>query len=258
MSTADALIPTRTSYGILLCRINETTRKPEVLVVHKRHTYAYIDFINGKYSTKHNRKENIVKMLKLMTYDELLDIYSLNFEQMWYRAWLTVGGSNEYQKKLAKFHSTFLKDDKGRFLRKAIQNIKATGTLYYEFPKGKKNSSKESKLSCAIREVKEETCIDKKHYRILPFYKRYHHFIDMGVRYITIYYIALALPQLQHQQVSPNFLNGEVSEVKWMNYDQLQLVDNDAKALTRIIKPVFKIVKKWNKNRLFAVCPEVE
>ena len=232
MLNHETLIPTRTSYGILLCRLNPENNRPEVLVVHKRHTYAFYDFVNGKYSNKPSKKDNIHKMLKMMTYDELLDIYSLNFEQMWYRAWLTFGNSSEYQKKQLKFYNTYIKSDNGKFLRRTIELTYAIGSLYYEFPKGKKLNSKESKLSCAIREFKEETGIDKRNYRILPYYKRYHHFIDMGVRYITIYYIAIALPILKGNQIVPNFLNSEVSDIKWMNIDQLKIIDNHQKHLT--------------------------
>ena len=42
-------IPTKTSIGIILCRKNVNTGRPEVLLAHKRYTYAFADFVHGKY-----------------------------------------------------------------------------------------------------------------------------------------------------------------------------------------------------------------
>ena len=65
---------TKISIGIIIIRINN--KQPEVLLINKRCTYAFSEFICGNYKTYNNKIEYI---LEQMTTEELLDIWSLNF-----------------------------------------------------------------------------------------------------------------------------------------------------------------------------------
>ena len=110
-------IPIKKSFGVILCKINYITNNPEVLLVHKRYTYAYTTFVYGKYSKpniwpKFNNGY-ILNILSQMTVNELLDIWSLNFEQMWYRISLQNINDELYKKKYNKFYNTFIKFDNG-------------------------------------------------------------------------------------------------------------------------------------------------
>ena len=182
---------TKISIGIIIIRINN--KQPEVLLINKRCTYAFSEFICGNYKTYNNKIEYI---LEQMTTEELLDIWSLNFEQMWYRFCLTVNKQDiYYNKKYSKFQSTFMQDG-GIYLRKLISNTTSKGNLLWEVPKGRKLNNKESDINCAIREVEEETGIKKNQYNFIPNAKRKVSFISCGVKYICIYYIAIAENEL--------------------------------------------------------------
>jgi len=175
---------TKTSIGIILIKQGLLNSPPEVLLVHKRYTYAFNDFINGNYIYLHHndtkiflKKKNPIlsleSLLEQMTTSELLDIMSLNFEQMWYKVCLNFKKDDpHYIKKYNKFYSEFIKFDNGKKLINLIKNTKIRGTLLWEVPKGRKNDNKETDLECAIREVEEETGRTKYYYRIIPNIKK--------------------------------------------------------------------------------------
>lgn len=244
------------SYGIILCKKNEYTGQPEALLVHKRYTYAFSEFIHGHYSGRD--RDKIYILLEMMTPDELLDIWSLNFDQMWYRIWLSYEHTIHYTKKFKKFHNIFIKDDSGVKLRKMIENIKTHGSLYYEFPKGKKivdnidsngnTISYEGDLECAVREFKEETNIDKKYYKIVFGFKKVNTYYQAGVKYIHTYYLALLKKKINNN-FNLNVINGEVLDIKWMNLNNIKLIDSH-KILEKLVKPSFNVMKKYLKNRI--------
>jgi ADP-ribose pyrophosphatase YjhB (NUDIX family) len=245
-------IPIKKSYGIILCKINTLTGKPETLLVHKRYTYAYSNFIHGKY-TKPNiwpkiSTSSIINLLNQMTLEELLDIWSLNFKQMWYRIWLNNCDTELYKKKYIKFYMSFIKDDNGNMLRKSIQQIRNFNTLNWEVPKGRPIDTQEKEISCAIRETKEETGLNKCDYMILPHVKRCVNYISLGTRYICTYYIAIINPSIKYynNSILKDIFNiCEVSETKWFDIDKIRAMDDSKKHLESLIKPAFNLVKKY-------------
>lgn len=246
-------IPTKVSYGIILCRKAENNR-PEVLLAHKRYTYAFADFIHGRYTKHRNGLDatlsGMMYMFDQMTCEELLDIYSLKFDQMWYRVWLNEN-KELYNKKNAKFQSVFMQNDSGESLRRFIMKARSSGVLLWEAPKGRKKSSYESELLCAIREFGEETGVDKGSYKLVPGVKRKVSYVSCGVRYICNYYVALATKFCSAQSalsskptLSKVNTMGEISEVKWFDIEKIRLIDNN-KCLESLIKPAFKSIRQF-------------
>jgi len=249
-------ISVKKSYGILLCKINLITNKPEILLVHKRYTYAYSMFIHGKYSRPNiwpkSSMSFIINLLNQMTLEELLDIWSLDFKQMWYRIWLNNCNTELYKRKYAKYYASFIKQDNGELIRKTIQQIKNYNVLLWEVPKGRPLDSSESDIICAIREVKEETGLTKKDYTILPNVKRYINYISLGTRYICTYYIALINPSIKYynNSILKDINNvSEVSETKWFDIDKIRLIDDPKKHLESLITPAFKLIKKYTNGK---------
>lgn len=253
-STLDiSSIPVKKSYGIILCRINNITNKTEVLLVHKRYTYAYSMFIHGKY-TKPNiwpktSMQFIINLLSQMTLEELLDIWSLDFKQMWYRVWLNTNCDIElFKRKQTKFYMSFIKNDEGANLRSLIQQVRNYNFLNWEVPKGRLKNAQETNISCAIREIKEETGLNKTDYTILPNVKRYVNYVSLGTRYVCTYYIAIINPNIRYfnNNLFKNITSlTEIGETKWFDIDKLRLVDDHKKHLETLIKPAFKLVKKF-------------
>lgn len=242
---------TKVSIGILLCRINGDTRRTEVAMVHKRYTYEFSEFVHGRYSRNHIR--TITGLLERMTADELLDIYSLKFDQLWYRIWLSAEKTELYTKKLSKFHMSFIKTDGGVALQQLVKQVQGSGEPLWEPPGGKKLSVRETDIMCAIREVAEETGVKKKWYKIIPGVRKRMSFTHMGVRYVKVYYVALAHQWLARQELSAIRSVGtraaeqtaEVSEARWMDIIQVRSIDTPSKRLANLVEPIFRLVKSY-------------
>ena len=243
-------VPVKRSIGIILCNYSPG-KMPEVLLVHKRYTYAFMEFVHGKYA--HCRygiteiHKSVAKLLTNMTCEELLIIWSLNFQQMWYHIWLDDTLNKElFQRKNCKFQSIFMRADGGESLRKLIKNIRAVGTLLWEIPKGKHSNSREEDINCAVRELYEETGVNKNSYRILPNIKKNISYISNGNKYEFIYYVAIANSKTLHRHPTIRDINhiAEISEVKWHNIEQIRVINTNPQ-LQVMIKSVFNYVKKY-------------
>lgn len=249
----DIAIRIKKSYGIILCKINPVNNTPEVLLVHKRYTYCYNMFIHGKYFKPNiwprSSMQPIMNLLTQMTLEELLDIWSLDFKQMWYRIWLNNNYDVElYKRKFNKFYLSFIKYDNGDNLRKCIQQVRNYNTLSWEVPKGRPYDTHESDILCAIREVTEETGLKKNDYLILPNVKRYVNYISLGTRYICVYYIAIIKSNIKYYNNSilkDISTVSEVSEIKWFDINKIRSIDDNKKHLETLVTPAFKLVKKY-------------
>lgn len=189
-----------------------------VLLVQKRHSYAYTDFVTGKYN-KNNRR-NLLAKFNNMTIHEKLLLRSLEFDMMWYHLCLNHDKTPSYYKHLAKFTSSFLSKNI-KFFKSIINGSNRSIELMWEPPKGR-ISNKESNLSCAIRELKEETGITTDSYRIIKGEKIKKAIVRDGVKYIIYYYVARC-----KEDVRPTYnVNNttqiiEISNAKWVSLKDL-------------------------------------
>lgn len=144
------------SYGVISYQITEQGIK--FLLVQRKDSFAYTDFLRGKYCKKGVIDEVLMnKMLNEMTDEELHRIKTIKFEQLWDDLWVEKKGIFLNEKSRSrKIFSSFNKDfdNKGNY----------TDTEY-GFPKGRKSLS-ETPLNCALREFTEETCIGKDSYHL--------------------------------------------------------------------------------------------
>ncbi len=263
--------PTKMSVGVILCRKNQKTGRLEALLVRKRFTYSYAEFIHGRYVPSKAREKNtnalrdVATLLNNMTREELLDVWSLNFAQMWYRAWLFGGNRDLYNKKAAKFQTMFMRDDGGAALRRMVTQARANGEVLWEAPKGRRLHTREGDVFCAVRELREETGVDKNEYRILPGVKRRVNYVSVGVRYTCVYYIALANPNLAARQSlfpakgAPALRDmthmAEIGEACWKDIEQIRALDED-KHLASLVAPAFTLVKKYLRGKWAHALPD--
>lgn len=244
------------SYGIVLCHKNVRTNKWEVLAVKKRNTYAFVEFILKKHHRTDEKK--ILFLLNNMTYDEKVDLLSLNFGQIWHRFQLfnpdaltnhpgTSISPEDYEKYKTRkynFERTFLLD-KGKLLKRLISKSRNT-TNNWELPKGRRNGP-ELELNCAIRETTEETGLYPVDYTLLvhePTLKLVQS--SSFVRYESYYYIGV----MEDHRYTPKFPErlssgkpSEIAEVQWMTLDKLSIVDPSEK-LNRVAEDALTIVRK--------------
>lgn len=243
---ASQRLHSKISFGVIITRINAASGRPEAVLVRGRYSYEYSEFVHGRYSRKNIRA--VSALFDAMSVNERLDIYSLDFAQMWYRIWLTAERRELYNKKFAKFQAAWMRDDSGEDLRRLVQGsrpVQHDGGIRLEFPKGKRQSNREPDINCAIRETEEETGIAKRDYQILPGFKRRVSYVHMGVRYVNVYYVAVARRDL-HVGIDLRDLDqiSEVSEVRWMSIEQIRLFDAPDGRLENTVAPVFRYVKR--------------
>jgi len=232
------------SAGIACCRYHKGQR--QLLLVRKRYTYAFNDFVHGRYNS--NCDSEIINILNQTTLEEKLEILSLNFNLLWHKIWLSdkPGINNVYFLARNKFQHTFLEDNGAR-LRKLIGRAK-NSQLLWELPKGHRINKYESEIECAVREFEEETGIQKKHYFIYPQFRRVYSFIDANTKYVFIYYFALIKNEFidickticQQKLVK---IYSEISDIQWASIEMIRLIDQDKK-LENITQPIFNFARR--------------
>lgn len=216
-------------------RITSFYNSIKFLMIRRKHSLNYIEFIRGKYHTF----EEAVSMLKLMSKDEVKNIISNNFEDLWNNLWLETSNSHlkEFKKSKNKFKHFITKDN--------IEEIKKIEIPYNEpewgFPKGRKNIY-EKNIDCAIREFKEETqyFIEENDIckNIIPLNEIY-----TGTdnnQYKNVYYISLDVDEDNFNKLN----NNEVSCIKWVNYYEA----------IKLLRPYYKSKKQvLNKLMMFLI-----
>ena len=74
-----------TSFGVIIFRVNPTTNRREYLMIRRKDTLGYIDFMRGKYSTQNTKY--VLNMFRQMTRTEKLRILTRNFDELWTELW---------------------------------------------------------------------------------------------------------------------------------------------------------------------------
>lgn len=246
---------TKHSCGVILCRKGASGR-PEVLLVRKRYTYAYAEFVHGRYSAGRGAAaaRAVAPLLAQMTEEEIFDIWSLNYAQMWYRIWVSYDATEVYLKKAARFRAAFIDLDGGAALREALRRAPGRGALLWEVPKGRHLSAREASLICAVRELREETGVGVRDYALLPGVERRVAYVSDGVRYSVQYYGAIAHA---HCAAAPPRLpvrsepraRSEVSGARWFDVEQIRAVDAGAGRLEALVRPVFEQARRYWSGR---------
>ena len=241
------------SYGLICFRQNDITGI-EILMIKKSNTYHFCEFVSGHY--KKYDDDGLLKLFNNMTYNEKIDILSLNFTNLWYKVYMEFPKNDinyiwksSYKKKEKKFNNSFLHDN-GIRLRKIIGKSKNTDTPW-EFPKGRKNHKNESDIETAIREFYEETGIKSNKYNILwnikPYIETYK---DYGIIYKNTYYFAEAIDKWKPKyRFSNNTQISETSAVSWVSKNYLKSIINDNENYKRNVKKFTKIIKKIKNNK---------
>jgi 8-oxo-dGTP pyrophosphatase MutT (NUDIX family) len=225
-----------TSYGIILFRIykrniqtlniNSDENNIEFLMIRRKDSFGYIDFIRGKYSPYNI--EHIQHIINEMSIVEKERILSLPFNTLWEQMWGNVSNiqyKNEEASSAKKFEiikNGVLIDD---VLIKLEDIVNKSNTKWleteWEFPKGRRNYQ-EKDLDCALREFEEETGISSKSISIienlLPFEEL---FIGTNHKsYKHKYFLAYMNENNDNQNNLHNYQLTEVSKLDWKTIDK--------------------------------------
>lgn len=218
--------------------LNDMKKNLMFLLVRKKNSIEYIEFIKGKYNVCN--EYSYVKLLSYITLDELEMIKNNNFQDIWNNLWnvnennkiLNIRYENEYINSKDKFE----KIDKNIYDKiKIIYNEPEWG-----FPKGKKNKY-ETNLDCAIREFNEETGVNKIIIlnSIIPINEIFYG--TNNIKYKHVYYISLYNDD--KNIIDKSYLNNcdEISDVEWYNYENSNLIIRSYHVKKKII--IMNIIK---------------
>jgi 8-oxo-dGTP pyrophosphatase MutT (NUDIX family) len=214
-----------TSIGIIVFRISKENNY-EYLMIRRKDTLGYIDFMRGKYSVYN--KEYIMNMLKQMTKEEKEVLNSNDFNAAWSRIWGINSISNQYKSEESISRDKFQLLNNGIFNKNVFYTLK---TMIEEsnnydsweepewgFPKGRRNFQ-EKDFDCAIREFKEETGYNpnslKNIKNIYPFEE-----IFTGSNYKSYkhkYYLAFL--DYETSLNTKSFDSTEVSKMEWKSFE---------------------------------------
>lgn len=190
--------------------------KIKLLMIRRKNSLNYIEFIRGKYET--TDKEHLNKMFKFMTKEENCKITSFSFESMWNDIWKETAKSKVYQK---EFNMSKLKFEELKSKNFHDLLNPDNQSIYQEpewgFPKGRRNIS-EKNLDCAIREFYEETNYSLTNMHLLERINCLEEEYEGTnlVKYKHVYYIASSPDNDESELNDVDNLN-EIGEIGWFS-----------------------------------------
>jgi ADP-ribose pyrophosphatase YjhB (NUDIX family) len=201
-----------TSYGIILCR--PSLNGLEYLMIRRKDSFGYIDFIRGKYSPYNIYQ--IKNIIDEMSNTEKTRILTESFETLWVDMWGdTVNNQYTNEEQLSSKKMDIIKN---AGLNDLINESKTNWMeTEWEFPKGRRNY-KEKDLECALREFEEETGISSLKIsvieNILPFEE-----IFIGTNHKAYKHKYFLAYMSENDECLNNFQKTEVSKLEWKTID---------------------------------------
>jgi len=224
-----------------ICDKNMSYPKIKFLMIQRKDTIGYIDFIRGKYT-------NTSTCLNEMTRNEKLNILTKTFDELWSELWVCNSMSDNFYKQ--EYYIA-----KSKYNKLDISNlIKSLDSKFqfqeFGFPKGRRNL-KEQNIDCAEREFFEETRYDKSTYKFIKNYPTIEEKFTgtNGVEYRHVYYLVK-----MNDDVSPPNIDvtnkiqaGEVQNIGWFTFDEcLHLIRPYDNAKKNILTNVYNDVLNMN------------
>jgi len=214
------------SIGVIAFRFDNTMNEFQFLMIRRKDTLGFMDFMRGKYSIYN--KEYILNLLKEMTIEEKERLTTKTFDTMWSELWSGNPISQQYKneenisrEKFNALTSGIMTQNETYGLDELIRISNKTShwaEAEWGFPKGRRNYN-ENDMTCAVREFVEETGYSQKNLyhieNILPFEE-----IFMGSNYKS-YKHKYYLMKMDGKITETNpFDKTEVSKIEWKTYKE--------------------------------------
>jgi len=196
-----------TSYGFILLKLCKEEGKVKVLLVRRQYSVSFTTFIIGRYSINDVRYLN--SLFRTMTNEEKKLIQTESFHSLWDRIWFRPETKSclvrkfevSYEKYIAIKNGVY--NDDNMFV-KLSNLIKYNRSVWLEpdwgLPKGRKEK-KELALTCATRELNEETGLTKQDFthldKIYPLYEKFTG--TDNLLYKHVYYVGILKPDVEPQ-----------------------------------------------------------
>ena len=197
-----------TSIGILCYRYN-LEEKIEFLLVQRKDTLGYVDFLRGKNSeTNYFQLHNI---LREMTQEEFHLILTCEYKDLWYKLWNKV--TETYDIKNEEKYN-MIKQKNPELFQSSLWTEPEWG-----FPKGRRNF-KERDLECALREFEEETGYDRKNLHLIKNMNPCEEiFTGSNLKSYKHRYF-LSYMKYEDTLMDTNFQKSEIGDMKWFSYEE--------------------------------------
>lgn len=192
-------------------KINFHRKDIKFLLIQRKHSLSYIEFIRGRYNENDILKIN--NMFELMSKNEINNIKNNEFQFLWNNLWLNTAKSKKYFKEMIVSNNKFNCLKKNNIIQKSESKYLEPE---WEFPKGRRIKF-ENNNHCAHREFIEETNLLN--------YIQYDRIGTMeeifngtnNILYKHIYYIAGS----DENKLTDKFDNYEVGNIGWFTIDQV-------------------------------------
>lgn len=219
----------------------------QFLLIQRRDSLSFIEFIRGKYSL--SNKEYLARLFTSMTKDEHMRIKTLSFEELWKSVWgfTSLTHRSDYEHSEARFNE--LRGEDGKGLERYIAEHPTEWTEpEWGFPKGRRNPH-ETDIHCAIREFYEETNIERGKYQLISNIKPIDEtFLGSNhVHYCHKYYIALCPHDLTVALNSENpHMTREIGAIRWLSLeDALQKIRPDNVEKREVLLKAGRILRNY-------------
>ena len=214
-----------TNAGQTLNGIEDITQNVEFLLIQRKDSLRFVDFVRGKYDVAN--KNYLKQLLSNMTNEEREFLRTTTFENMWKRVWGSASVrnyKNDYEISKQRFET--LKVIEEGATKPVLDDLLDTTTTIWTtpewgFPKGRRNR-REDDMNCAIREFEEETGIMREQIQIVqnmePVNETF--FGDNNVHYCHKYYLAYVPHGVNFANISTNVhMIREVGDIGWFTID---------------------------------------
>lgn len=232
-----------TSVGIIAYYFDNKINDFKFLIIRRRDTLGYVDFMRGKYTL--NNVIHIQNLFNEMTVNEHNKILNNTFEELWCELWSNRNDNIDYSLK-SKF-DTLKSGIKERCnIETFIENTEYKWEEpEWGFPKGRRNYN-EKDYNAAIREFNEETGILPKYINIIQNIKPLEEcFVGSNYKsYKHKYYLAQLVGSKPNMS---RFQKSEVSEQGFFTKDEIILKFRSYnKERCALLEQVYNIVCKYH------------
>jgi 8-oxo-dGTP pyrophosphatase MutT (NUDIX family) len=218
-----------TSFGIICYRLHPTTKDLEYLMIQRKDSLCFMEFIRGKYELKET--EYIKQLLSGMTHSERQILLSTQFEELWNHVWYQpniprhTSEFNQAKTKFITLKKGFYQDTKYINMQYLIQSSVSTSTEpEWGFPKGRRRIREED-VHCALREFSEETGLLSSDVKLDASFNPYEE-IFYGTNFILyrhVYYVG-SIETYGPRSILVDTSNvnqaREVRSIEWFSYDE--------------------------------------
>jgi 8-oxo-dGTP pyrophosphatase MutT (NUDIX family) len=225
-----------TSFGILCYRIN-LQNEIEYLLVQRKDSLGYVDFLRGKYNELNDfQLRNIINQ---MTEEEKSNILHCSYNELWDKLW---NKPNEKYELKNKEKYNYIKTNKSFLFN---NNIKWEEPEW-GFPKGRRNF-KEKDIDCGLREFEEETGYSKNSLIIIKNLNPFEEiFTGSNLKSYKHKYF-LTKMNYEHSLDDTQFQKSEIGNMKWFTFDMcIQKIRHYNIEKINLLKSINQLIQKYN------------